>query len=149
MVKNPERKTEVQFFFFTTLAFPSANLPGVLPPPRGVFDVGVLGLRDIDLLAVFIGVLLDVLVLTEQFIIMDSFFDALTLSFSLRCHLIWGPLQSGASILNALLMSFSKLKWDISTLWWLDGYKCMMNDRQDVVNRFYKREKCYHISNKK
>ncbi len=81
-------------------------LPGVL---FGVL-AGVLWLRD--LLLVFMGVLPEKLLVDP--LSTDSLHVLLALSLCcLRCQRIWGPLVSGASILNKLLMSFSKFRWDM------------------------------------
>ena len=80
----------------------SASFPGVFDP------------EDTDLFRFFLGVLLVVLWLREQFM-RDSFWrrDVLLFSVSFLCQRICGPLVMGASILDALLMSFSKSKWDM------------------------------------
>ena len=84
----------------------AADFPGVLPPP-GV----LLAPPDppSDLLRPLWGVV-------RVLVFMEQFMELLELSVSLRCQRIMGPFVMGASILNKLLTSFSKLNCDISDL---------------------------------
>ena len=88
-----------------------------IPADLGVFlpmscDDGVFDKEADGRLPIFIGVLLED---SRLLFTAEEFRDRFPLSELFLCHFICGPRVSGASILRALFISFSRSNWDIFT----------------------------------
>ena len=100
----------LQYLYIPGVLLEVGVFPGVFP---GVLFTDMF----VDLLATFIGVFAEALALSEIFWADSLQRDVLPLStVCLRCQRICGPLVNGASILNKLLISFSREKWDIAEI---------------------------------